>query len=85
MGALYSTFLAYLFILVFSIILGRQFIEINFPYLVFLKVIFNLFICFIILEQISHLLNPIISIIFLLFLYLLNLFLFNKKDLLIKS
>ena len=84
MGALYSTFLAYLFILVFSIILGRQFIEINFPYLVFLKVIFNLFICFIILEQISHLVNPIMSIIILFFLYLLNLFLFNKKDLLIK-
>ena len=84
MGALYSTFLAYLFILIFSIILGRQFIEINFPYLVFLKVIFNLLICFIALEQISHLVNPVISIIILLFLYLLNLFLFNKKDLLIK-
>ena len=83
-GALYSTFLAYLFILISSIILGNQLIKIDFPYLVFLKVILNLIICFIALEKISVLVNPIISMIILLFLYLLNLFLFNKKDLLIR-
>ena len=83
-GALYSTFLAYLFILIISIILGNYFIRINFPYLLLLKVLFNLFICFIVLEQISNIVSSTTSIIVLLLLYPLILFSLYKEDLLIK-
>ena len=84
MGALYSTLLAYFFVLITSIIAGNYLIRINFPYLLLLKILFNLFICFMILEKISTIVTPIISIVILFFLYLSILFMLNKKDLSIK-
>ena len=83
LGALYSTFISYLIVLILSILLTNRLILITFPYLLLIKVLFNLFISSLLLKIIPNTI-PFINILCFILFYLFLTFLLNRDDMRIK-